>query len=79
MGGGLQATPGSPRAHQPTQGVEDFPQIVLALGLALVHQGQVGHSEAPFFIADVRRVRLAGHLQTLPLAPFSRGKVHNTL
>ena len=74
-----QHPPGRSRAHQPTQGVEDLTQIVLALRRLRVHQGQVGRSEAPFFIADVCRVRLAGHLQTLSLAPRSRSKVHNTL
>lgn len=37
-----QHPPGRSRAHQPAQGVEDFAQIVLALGRVLVHQGQVG-------------------------------------
>ena len=66
-------------ANQPTQSIEDLAQIMLALGSVLVHQGQVGRSEVPFFIADVRRVGLAGHPQTLPLASRSRNKVHNTL
>lgn len=56
------------------QGVKDFAQVMAALRRSLFHQRQIRAGETPFFVADVRRVGLAGHHRTLASLLLQRSK-----
>jgi hypothetical protein len=56
-----QQSPRRTRPYDPAQGVENLPQAVLALRRVLGHQGKVGGSEAPFFVADISWIGLSWH------------------
>src|SRR6266496_544684 len=53
-------------SHDPTQSIEDFPQVVLALGSVLGHQGQIWGDKGPLFISDITGVCFSVHPHSLP-------------
>lgn len=57
--------------------VEEFAQRVLSLWNALGHQRQIWRRQRPFFVADMRWIRLAIRGHPGPLRP-SKSKIHNT-
>lgn len=61
--------------NQLAQGVKDFAQVMAALRRRLFHQRQIRASEAQFFVADVRRVGLAGHSRALTSLLLRRSKL----
>ena len=57
--------PGGPGADQPSQGVEDLAEALVALRGVLGDRRQVGRDEGPLGVADVGVARLALCRQTI--------------
>jgi hypothetical protein len=66
-----------PGADDPSEGVEDIAQVVLALAGVLGQEAEVREGELPFGVGDVARVGLVGD-HTLNYGR-DRARVHNTL
>ena len=76
-----QHAPGGPSPDHPAQGIEDFPQLMLALRRVFGHQREIGSHEGPFGVTDIGGVGLTmkvgcTHPSSLATPPT---QVHNRL
>ena len=72
-----QQPPPRARADDPTEAVENLPQVVVALRGIQAHEREVGGNQCPFFGADITRIRFADRHALMLF--IHRRKVHNTL
>jgi hypothetical protein len=77
---GRQQPPGSARAHQPAQGIEDLAQRVAPLQRVFGQQQQVGGDQCLFVVADVGGIGVARRgIETHPSSYHPPRQVHNSL